>query len=659
MFQTIGIPDSAKIVFVADMFVEDYVGGAELTSEALITSSPFEVYKLHSKDVTLDLLKQGAGKFWIFGNFTGLDSSLIPSIVGNIKYSILEYDYKFCRYRSIEKHAQATGKPCDCAEQTSGKFVSAFYYGSMALWWMSEAQKDRYLDRFPFLSSAKNNVLSSVFTPQTLGFMKNLRQKYPTRKGWIVLGSDSWIKGKSAAEQWCKENNKEYTVIWNEPYPVLLEKLAQAEGFVYLPEGGDTCPRMVIEAKLLGCQLHLNDNVQHAKEEWFVTDNLEAIEGYLFASPKIFWNGIKQAMDYKPTISGYTTTFNCVKQEYPFEACIKSMLQFCDEVCIVDGGSTDDTLDRLVGIAYPEAAIVTVEDIRVLSMMNQAANAKHFEFPNEMGGIKRDPRIKVKVVYRDWSATHFAVFDGLQKAEARAMCTREFCWQMDSDEIVHEVDAQRIGDIARSLPKDAELLALPVIEYWGGADKVRCDVTPWKWRLSRNNPNITHGIPKELRLTDEHGLYAREGTDGCDMIYADTFERVPFISFYNEDVDRVRKMALLGNVEALVQYQQWFNSVVNGLPGVFHYSWFDLNRKIRLYRDYWTKHWNSLYGKNLDDTAVNNMMFDVPWNEVTDEMIAELAKKLQTTGGWIWHRKWNGSLTPFITVARTQPELMK
>jgi len=47
----IKIPAEAKVVFVSDMFVEDYVGGAELTSEALIQSSPFTVYKLHSKDV--------------------------------------------------------------------------------------------------------------------------------------------------------------------------------------------------------------------------------------------------------------------------------------------------------------------------------------------------------------------------------------------------------------------------------------------------------------------------------------------------------------------------------------------------------------------------------------------------------------------------------
>ena len=47
------IPESARIVVVSDAFVDDYVGGAELTTQALIDSSPLEVFKIHSKDVTM------------------------------------------------------------------------------------------------------------------------------------------------------------------------------------------------------------------------------------------------------------------------------------------------------------------------------------------------------------------------------------------------------------------------------------------------------------------------------------------------------------------------------------------------------------------------------------------------------------------------------
>lgn len=625
--QKTSIPSDAKIVFVADLFAEHYVGGAELTTEALIDECPLPYTKILSKDVDVDLLKQGVDKFWIFGNFSQLDPELIPTIIGNLKYSILEYDYKYCRYRSPEKHKSASGKDCDCQEQLNGKLISAFYYGSRGLWWMSEAQKEWYLNLFPFLLEKNNIVLSSVFSKNTLGMIKLLRDRSDSlsRKSWIVLGSDSWVKGAKNAKLWCEENHKEHEVVWNVSYDVMLEKFSKAEGFVYLPDGKDTCPRMVIEAKLLGCKLHLNDNVQHKDEEWFNTENLKEIEEYLFTAPTVFWNGIKKMMDYKPSISGYTTVYNCVKQDYPFVECIESMLQFCEEVCVVDGGSTDGTWEKLKDLSEKNSNIV------------------------------------IKQVHRDWNHLRFAVFDGMQKAEARSMCKSTFCWQMDSDEIVHEFDSKKIIDLCSKFPPNVDLISLPVIEYWGGPEKVRLDIMPWKWRLSRNKKNITHGIPSDLRRHDSNGdLYAAEGTDGCDMIDSQTGSRIPHVTFYTSEADQVRRSALVGNQQALKDYNIWFNNVINNLPGVFHYSWFNLERKIKLYKDYWTKHWESLSGKKYEDTAASNMMFDHPWSKVTDEMIEKRAKEFkEKLGGWIWHQKWDGkTTTPHLTVEKTQPKIM-
>ena len=127
-----------------------------------------------------------------------------------------------------------------------------------------------------FLSSSNpffNNLF--CFNDQFFSSLKILREEFKDldREGWIVLGSASWIKGAEQAEKWCKDNDKKYEVLWGLPYTETLEKLAKAEGFVYLPQGMDTCPRMVIEAKLLGCKLHLNDYVQHKDEIWFNTED--------------------------------------------------------------------------------------------------------------------------------------------------------------------------------------------------------------------------------------------------------------------------------------------------------------------------------------------------------------------------------------------------
>lgn len=623
----IEIPVDAQIIVVSDLFVDDYVGGAELTTDALVKSSPYKVFKLHAKDVSMQLLQEGAGRHWVFGNFSQLDANIIPSIMSNLKYSILEYDYKYCRFRSPEKHAEIEKRPCNCHNEMNGKLISAFYHGAEALFWMSEKQRDRYWTLFPFLQERDNIVLSSVFDENTFATIKLLREraKKKPRKGWIVLGSNSWIKGYEAAEQWCKTNNKEYEVVWNLPYETLLEKLASSEGFVYLPAGGDTCPRMVIEAKLLGCELKLNDNVQHKDEEWFAIDDLEVIESYLYKSREIFWNTIKNSKEHKPSLSGYTTTYNCVSQKYPFEQSIQSMLSFCDEVVVIDGGSNDGTWEVLQSLA------------------------------------KNTEKLKIMQKHRDWNHPRFAVFDGEQKAFARSLCTKEFCWQMDSDEIVHELDAPKIIELLNQFPKGINLICLPVVEYWGGYSKVRVDVNPWKWRLSRNLPSITHGIPGSLRRRDSEGnLYASQGTDGCDMIDSKTLEPIQHLGFYGEEAHQTRMAALQGIPGALQAYENWFNSIIENLPGVFHFSWFDLVRKIKTYQEYWGKHWKSLFDVEIVDTAENNMMFDKPWSEVTDSDIETLATQLrEKCGGWVWHRKWDKTNTPSISIRMTPPKLAK
>jgi hypothetical protein len=83
-----------------------------------------------------------------------------------------------------------------------------------------------------------------------------------------------------------------------------------------------------------------------------------------------------------------------------------------------------------------------------------------------------------------------------------------------------------------------------------------------------------------------------------------------------------------------------------------------MSRKINLYKTFWTKHWLSLENKSAEDTADNNMMFDLPWSQVTEEMIESRASELKNIGGWIWHRKWDGQFTPSIVLSKKEPKVM-
>ncbi len=624
MTQNLTSFEESDVVFVADMFREDYSGGGELTTDALLQTTPYKTHCLKSSDLNLDLIQQGVQKTWIFFNFRRMDHNLIPAVIQNLYYHVVEYDYKFCNYRSLDLCLREAEKTCDCHEQQIGKIISTFYTGANHLFFMSKDQKKVYLERFPFLDD-NSSVLSSVFDLDDLRQIENLRNSRESDNGkWAIVDGNSWIKGVKETTELLDKENKEYDILANLSYSDLLRKLSEYKGLAAHPLGHDTCPRLVIEAKLLGLDLHVNEKIQHLSESWF-NKSVDEIESYLLEGHNRFWGKIKEHVERLPTVSGYTQAYNVMESAYPWRESISSLLGFCDEVVVLDGGSDDGTFEAL--------KIWAVEE----------------------------PRLVIKQLKRDWNDKRFALFNGQQKAAARTLCTKEWCWQVDIDEVVHEADYEKVKILLRQIPKPVKMISLPVVEYWGGSEKVRVDINPWKWRLSKNDPHITHDVNAAHRRYDEDGYLFSMGSDGDDYVHTDNYQIIPDTNFYTPQLHQVRVAALEGNNQALEAYENHMNIVVRELPGVHHYSWFDLKRKVLSYKNFWSKHWASLYNKTIEDTAENNKFFDKPWSEVTDEEIEEIVVKMKSLmGGWIFHDRINFEKpTPWMKIEKGHPKIMK
>ena len=259
--------------------------------------------------------------------------------------------------------------------------------------------------------------------------------------------------------------------------------------------------------------------------------------------------------EFVPKIAGYTHVLNAEAQGFPYVESIKSMLGFCDEVVVVDGGSTDGTVEKI----------------------------------KEIG----DARVKLFVHEWDWNEPGM---DGMQKAFGRAMCSvgpNDFLWQQDADEVVHEDDYSKIKTIIKTFPRDADLLHLPVIELWGAGNSCRTDRHSWKWRLSRNSFRITHGINKDARVFDEKTgkIYAKKGmSDGCEYVDIMTGEFIPHRGFYSNELEYMR-------VNDTEEYGRRMNEVYTKLPSVWHYSWAAMERKIKNFNEFWDVCWANLYNE--------------------------------------------------------------
>ena len=338
------------IIFVSDSFAEQYVGGAELTTEAIIDEALFPVNKVISAQVTVEMMKKFQDSFWIFGNFANLSETCILHAAKNLDYSVIEYDYKFCKFRSVIKHEKFEDK-CECHTGTHGKLVAAFLAKSKMNFWMSKKQHDYYTDFFPIIKN--NTILSSVFSADTISYLKSLNTENKNDK-WIILDSPSWIKGKNEAVEYAKKNELNYELVWGLDYKELLKKLATSRGLILMPLARDTCPRLAIEAKILGCELVLNEYVQHKDEEWF--DTKDSIITYLENRARCFWGIIEDIASKNLKITNVASSskqrFKIIVPFYNVEKyiskCVKSVkLQNYEnfDCYLIDDISSDNSHD--------------------------------------------------------------------------------------------------------------------------------------------------------------------------------------------------------------------------------------------------------------------------------------------------------------------------
>ena len=287
--------EQAKHVFVSDMFASQYIGGAELSLQTLINKSPEHSVEINSDGVTEKTLEFYKDSNWVFGNYASLKADVMNQLINKgISYSVVEFDYKFCRFRNLELHEVMENKPCDCMTGDHGQLVQKFLSSASTVFFMSKKQMEIHLEYLKDLDPEKCVVLSSVFEEKTIDKIRDLREKYSKEKKpfWAVCGSPHWVKNAGAAKNWCAENNVDFVELNNMPYDQVLETLAAAKGLCFLPAGADTCPRLVIESKLLGCELVLNEHVQHTDEEWFNTDDLDKTEEYLKSVSERFWQAV-------------------------------------------------------------------------------------------------------------------------------------------------------------------------------------------------------------------------------------------------------------------------------------------------------------------------------------------------------------------------------
>lgn len=246
------------------------------------------------------------------------------------------------------------------------------------------------------------------------------------------------------------------------------------------------------------------------------------------------------------TISAYLTIKDGIKYGFPFSECIKAVAKIADEVVVVDGGSTDGTFD----------------DVKILCDALSATN------------------IKAIALQHHWDMDSPTVM-GDEKTYARQQCTGDWLIQIDADEIIVEPYPGAIRDIIAHYGDSFEVLDVPVINLYGDDDHIRLDPFPYKWRITKNNKNIIHGVHAKARQLDPETLRItmdKKVSDGCEYIYADSLEICRHRPVFPAKLVIVHEK-LKNGVITPEQYISTLKEIAEKHPVVWHYSWRDLERK--------------------------------------------------------------------------------
>ena len=295
------IPPATEVVFVQDFFAKELVGGAELTSDAIIKACPKKLFELHAHSITETLINKHKDKIWVFGNQTMTQPYLLQKFIDlKVRYYFFEYDFKPCVMRSTKKHELQAGK-CDCEQTQHGLFMANWMTQARVLFWCSDGQRDKFYRLYPNLKGRTPDFTqSSTFYPETILNIRKVRERkergeLEVQDRWAILDSDSWIKGTEDAVKYCKERNMNYVLLKGLSNEQFLEELAKSKGLVFFPRDMDVGSRITTETKLLGGTPIVNDQVLHATEAWF-NKSIPEIEEYLIDGPSRFWRIIEESL---------------------------------------------------------------------------------------------------------------------------------------------------------------------------------------------------------------------------------------------------------------------------------------------------------------------------------------------------------------------------
>jgi len=258
------------IIFIADFFKEQVLGGGELANDELIkrlSEKKYDIVTKRSHEVTTSFIEENADKFFIVANFTHLSREAIERLQ-TTRYVIYEHDHKYIRTRDPSKYEDYI--------VPEYLFVNKdFYKNAKSVLCQSKIHAETVSKNL--LLGNIVNLGCSLWSEEVLNHIESLSENKKEKKISIVKSGNK-IKGTLEAVQYCKEKKMNYELISSADYKDFMKQLSQNDTLMFFSHVLESFCRLAVEARMLGCKVITNKNTAAAQEPWFKLKGKELIK---------------------------------------------------------------------------------------------------------------------------------------------------------------------------------------------------------------------------------------------------------------------------------------------------------------------------------------------------------------------------------------------
>ena len=375
-----------KFIFIADFFSDEILGGGELNNEVLanvLRHRGHEVLEQKSNYVTEDYINDHLEYFFVVSNFINLLEEAKQSLQA-LPYVIYEHDHKYLRSRNPAMYPKYVAPSSEIINRQ-------FYKNALGVLCQSSLHCD-IIHKNLGLDNIKN-LSGNVWSDEVLDYIEDLCDS-PKTDQFSIMNSGISHKNTLGAVRYCDTHNYSYELVGSSDYYSFLKQLSGNKKFVFLPQTPETLSRVVVEARMMGVEVHTNNRVGAASERWFSLKGKSLVqkmrhrrEAIADSLEDIFKTGrCTRSVEKKqiPKISLITSLYDGDKYivEFLNNMCLQSVFDKC-ELIIIDANSPGNEYQVIKRYAEKHSNIIyrrLDEDPGIYGCWNEALKLASGEF---------------------------------------------------------------------------------------------------------------------------------------------------------------------------------------------------------------------------------------------------------------------------------------